>query len=69
MWLVLHKSNQCSFILIACEKGYIGPNCKIKCPFPLYGFHCQMICNCIAKYCDPVNGCERSTTGMQMFLT
>uniref|UniRef100_A0A8W8M4S8 Uncharacterized protein n=1 Tax=Magallana gigas TaxID=29159 RepID=A0A8W8M4S8_MAGGI len=21
-----------------------------------------MICNCIAKYCDPVNGCERSTT-------
>lgn len=53
---------------IACEKGYIGRYCEIKCPSPFYGFHCQMICNCIAKHCDPVNGCKLSTAGMQMFL-
>lgn len=55
--------------LIACEKGYIGRYCEIQCPSQFYGFHCQMKCNCIAKHCDPVNGCKLSTTGMQMFLT
>lgn len=47
----------------------MGLNCEIKCPFPLYGFHCQMICNCLDKLCDPVNGCKRSTTGIMIFLT
>lgn len=57
------------YFLLACEKGYTGPNCEIKCHFPFYGFHCQMKCNCIDRYCDPVNGCKQSTTGMQMFLS
>lgn len=54
-------------IFIACERGYAGPNCEIKCPFPSYGVDCQMKCDCIDKDCDPVNGCKRSTTGMQLF--
>lgn len=54
--------------LIACEQGYIGRHCEIQCPSPYYGFHCQMKCYCIAKHCDPVNGCKLSTAGMQMFL-
>lgn len=53
---------------LACGKGYTGPNCDIKCPYPLYGVDCQMRCNCIEKVCDPVNGCNITSTGVYMFL-
>lgn len=44
---------------ISCGKGYMGPNCETKCPYPSYGEVCQMSCNCIDKNCDPVNGCNQ----------
>ncbi|XP_065929792.1 multiple epidermal growth factor-like domains protein 11 isoform X2 [Magallana gigas] len=47
---------------IPCDKGYMGPNCEIRCLFPSYGEGCQMICNCIEKDCDPANGCNNSST-------
>lgn len=51
----------------ACGKGYMGPNCETKCPYPLYGEVCQMSCNCIDKNCDPVNGCNQwLSTGIDM---
>lgn len=46
----------------------MGSNCEATCPFPTYGEGCQMKCNCIHKDCDPVNGCNKSSTGVYMFL-
>ncbi|XP_065929791.1 multiple epidermal growth factor-like domains protein 6 isoform X1 [Magallana gigas] len=51
---------------IPCDKGYMGPNCEIRCLFPSYGEGCQMICNCIEKDCDPANGCNNSSTEYPM---
>lgn len=45
---------------LACEPGYSGVNCKLKCPFPLYGSECQMRCTCKAEHCDFANGCKSS---------
>lgn len=47
---------------IPCNKGYMGSNCEATCPFPTYGEGCQMKCNCIDKDCDPVNGCNKSSS-------
>lgn len=46
----------------------MGSNCEATCPFPTYGEGCQMKCNCIDKDCDPVNGCNKSSSGVHMFL-
>lgn len=68
----LYVTNQTTFSIIiwlACDKGYTGPNCEMKCPHPLYGESCQMICNCIGKICDPVNGCNITSSGiLHVFL-
>lgn len=71
-WFACHicKLNILVLIIIwlACGKGYTGPTCKIKCPFPSYGVDCQMICNCTDKECNPANGCNNLSTGVHTFL-
>lgn len=52
-----------NIICIDCDKGYYGPYCDFKCPFPLYGYDCQSVCDCNVTYCDHVNGCIKSTGG------
>lgn len=44
--------------------GYRGPDCELRCPFPSYGEGCQMLCYCIGKMCDPVNGCNITSSGI-----
>lgn len=46
-------------VCLACTKGFIGTNCDIKCPLPMYGQDCQFTCNCFAEVCDHVAGCNR----------
>lgn len=48
---------------LACEQGYNGKNCGVKCPFPTYGQNCQFKCNCIDKVCDHRNGCNHTKGG------
>lgn len=55
--------NSMNIICIACDKGYQGLNCDIKCPFPHYGYDCQYVCDCNVTYCDHVNGCIQSSGG------
>lgn len=50
-----------NIICIDCDKGYYGPNCDFKCPFPVYGYYCQSVCDCNVTYC--VNGCIQSSGG------
>lgn len=48
-------------VCLGCKKGFIGTNCDIKCPFPMYGQGCQSACSCTAIACDHINGCNGST--------
>lgn len=47
----------------ACEKGYSGTNCSMKCLFPAYGQNCLSKCNCSINDCDHRNGCNRTKGG------
>lgn len=51
------------FHILACEIGYLGKDCDVKCPFPSYGNECQLRCTCEETDCDFVNGCRRSLNG------
>lgn len=50
-----------NIICKACDKGYAGQDCDIKCPYPVYGYKCQSVCDCNSTYCDHVNGCIQFT--------
>lgn len=52
-----------NIICIDCDKGYFGPNCDVKCPFPVYGYDCRSACDCNVTYCDHVNGCIQYSGG------
>lgn len=52
-----------NILCIACNKGYFGANCDIKCKLPWYGQNCQSLCWCKPQYCDHVNGCMQSSVG------
>lgn len=56
-------------VCLGCDTGYIGRNCDIKCPLPMYGQDCQSICNCRENAFDHVIGCRRSTTSIISFYT
>lgn len=58
-YVQIHKTM--NIICLACDKGYYGPNCDFKCPFPVYGYDCQSVCDCNVTYCDHVNGCLQSS--------
>lgn len=51
--------NSLKFIIVylACENGFTGINCVIKCQYPTYGQDCQSLCDCNATFCDYVSGC------------
>lgn len=56
---------------LACEIGYFGVNYESKCPFPLYGHACQMMCTCKDEYCDFADGCSQpppESTSIHMYL-
>lgn len=56
-------------ICLACDKGYTGPDCAMRCPFPSYGEGCQMKCTCFDKICDLVNGCNITSSDiLHVFL-
>ncbi|XP_062620683.1 uncharacterized protein LOC134282294 isoform X1 [Saccostrea cucullata] len=42
---------------VGCPVGYIGPNCKLKCPFPTFGHFCQSNCECNIEKCHFTTGC------------
>ena len=44
----------------ACNSGYYGPACELKCRFPSYGYLCQSECLCVENLCDHVTGCNSS---------
>lgn len=52
-----------------CDPGWFGPECHIRCPYPLYGYYCMSHCPCIvsnANSCDPISGrcnCKHGWTG------
>lgn len=50
-----------NFIYVACEAGYSGYNCTIKCVYPLYGQGCQSKCKCTKEDCNFMNGCINHT--------
>lgn len=41
-----------------CPLGFTGPYCDKECPYPGYGGHCQMTCNCEEQYCNHTTGCQ-----------
>ncbi|XP_056013976.1 uncharacterized protein LOC125676465 isoform X2 [Ostrea edulis] len=43
-----------------CMKGYSGPFCEEKCPYPSYGLRCQSICKCTQENCSFENGCFKA---------
>lgn len=57
-----NSSGACNQIMIPvfcleCEPGYIGPNCKYVCPYPMYGNYCISECHCSEENCRPDYGC------------
>lgn len=46
--------------IIGCPVGYFAKDCRISCPYPLYGEECQGKCKCQEKHCDFVLGCDKS---------
>ncbi|XP_056013746.1 cell death abnormality protein 1-like [Ostrea edulis] len=52
--------NQFLLVLPACRcpLGFIGTDCEKQCPYPGYGEHCQMTCNCEEQYCNHTTGCQ-----------
>lgn len=52
-----------NIICKACDKGYVGQNCDIKCPYLFNGYDCQSMCDRDFTYCDHVNGCKQFTEG------
>ncbi|XP_062566016.1 uncharacterized protein LOC134228382 [Saccostrea cucullata] len=42
---------------IPCSPGYVGRNCTVMCPYPLYGFLCNSKCDCSEGLCNRVTGC------------
>lgn len=54
----------CKQYSLACDIGYIGINCDVRCPFHYFGLDCQSTCNCSEENCDYVKGCRHSTSGM-----
>ncbi|XP_048771171.2 cell death abnormality protein 1-like isoform X2 [Ostrea edulis] len=51
-----------------CADGYSGPDCMYPCPYPGYGFKCQMTCDCAETYCNVAVGCPSdSSTEIQSF--
>lgn len=57
-----------NILCIACDKGFFGVNCDIKCRLPWYGQDCQSLCWCKPKYCDHVNGCMQSSIGTIFYI-
>lgn len=48
-------------VVTECSPGYSGIGCSITCPPPLFGEHCQNICDCSSiEYCDFILGCLKS---------
>lgn len=56
-----------NILCIACDKGFFGVNCDIKCRLPLYGQDCQSLFWCKPNYCDLVNGCMQSSIGTNLY--
>lgn len=46
---------------LACEDGYFGTNCALKCRYPTFGNQCQSLCTCNIQNCDYANGCIQPT--------
>eukprot|EP00105_Crassostrea_gigas_P041191 XP_019925339.1 PREDICTED: uncharacterized protein LOC105334378 [Crassostrea gigas] len=40
-----------------CNIGYHGQHCESRCPYPLFGKHCQMVCMCNENDCHHAHGC------------
>ncbi|XP_062602594.1 uncharacterized protein LOC134264312 [Saccostrea cucullata] len=48
-----------------CDTGYIGRDCEILCPFPMFGDGCQFRCDCDISSCSPLIGCQSAITTLQ----
>ncbi|XP_062572145.1 uncharacterized protein LOC134234098 isoform X3 [Saccostrea cucullata] len=47
---------------IVCSVGYTGIGCRMTCPYPYYGVHCQKRCQCTKEKCNIALGCVSGTT-------
>ncbi|XP_062572144.1 uncharacterized protein LOC134234098 isoform X2 [Saccostrea cucullata] len=46
---------------IVCSVGYTGIGCRMTCPYPYYGVHCQKRCQCTKEKCNIALGCGTTT--------
>ncbi|XP_056013529.1 scavenger receptor class F member 2-like [Ostrea edulis] len=45
-----------------CMPGFYGSNCTIPCPYPVFGWDCQLKCTCSTEDCHHVYGCKRKVS-------
>ncbi|XP_056013519.1 multiple epidermal growth factor-like domains protein 10 [Ostrea edulis] len=43
-----------------CRGGFYGRNCTIPCPYPTFGWNCQLKCICSSEDCHHTYGCKRT---------
>ncbi|XP_048771708.2 multiple epidermal growth factor-like domains protein 10 [Ostrea edulis] len=43
-----------------CRDGFYGRNCTIPCPYPTFGWDCQLECICSSEYCHHAYGCRKT---------
>ncbi|XP_056014628.1 multiple epidermal growth factor-like domains protein 10 isoform X2 [Ostrea edulis] len=55
-----HVWNETVHNCTRCMSGFHGEHCASSCPFPHYGIHCGLMCNCSEEECHHQYGCKRS---------
>ncbi|XP_052710592.1 cell death abnormality protein 1-like [Crassostrea angulata] len=53
----------------ACNDGYTGPKCTLRCRYPSYGRTCQQFCNCAESLCNSTTGCEGGSPTFSVVFT
>ncbi|XP_062587088.1 angiopoietin-1 receptor-like [Saccostrea cucullata] len=47
-----------------CPDGFVGAMCASPCPYPGYGFKCNLDCNCTKEFCNVTRGCPWNCTNI-----
>ncbi|XP_052677389.1 multiple epidermal growth factor-like domains protein 10 [Crassostrea angulata] len=50
-----------------CKPGFYRINCNKTCPYPLFGYGCQQMCNCSNEVCDFTIGCSKDETTNEVY--
>ncbi|XP_056013524.1 multiple epidermal growth factor-like domains protein 10 isoform X2 [Ostrea edulis] len=54
--------NEAQNTCIQCMTGFYGINCTIPCPYPGFGWDCQLQCTCSNEDCNHVYGWKRKVS-------